>query len=300
MKKILIILGIVLLAIVLTLAIGNTKDKTNDFLIGEEFTTGQQIDETFTVMSFNIQVFGITKVAKVEVTDILVDIIMQYDLVAIQEVRDASGTSVVLLMDMLPPNYSYFIGPREGRSSSKEQYLFIWNKNVFNMIESYVFSDSYDWFERDPLAVCFETYNGGVDFVIINNHISPSSAEEEIPHLLDVVAEINTYFDEDDIILVGDFNADGSYFDEDELIDVFQTTEYVSIIPNSVNTTVAKSSNTYDRVIATNTFLEDYTGNWGVYVFQDYYDFDYLSIEPKHVSDHYPVWIEIYNNRDTD
>jgi hypothetical protein len=49
---------------------------------------------TITIASFNIQVFGQTKASKPEEMEILVDIIHRYDIVAIQEIRDAAGTAI--------------------------------------------------------------------------------------------------------------------------------------------------------------------------------------------------------------
>lgn len=292
-------LGIIFVILVFVIGPADPPEYRPDSEIVE-----QQIEfdfeERLTIMSFNIQIFGKSKAAKPEVMDILADIIMQYDMVAIQEVRDASGTAVPMLMEMLTPDYDYFLGPREGRSNSKEQYLFIWDSRKFDMIGNYVFNDSEDWFERDPLAAHFQTYDGGMDFVIINNHISPKTAEEEIPYLIAVADEVEMHFKESDLIILGDFNADGGYFPEEELIDVFGLDRWQSLIGNSVNTTVAKSDNTYDRIIVSNYFLQDITGETGVYYFEDYYDFSHLTIEPKNVSDHYPVWIEIYNDKDTD
>lgn len=254
--------------------------------------------ETLSLLTFNIQIFGKTKAGKPEVMDILADIIMQYDLIAIQEVRDASGESVPKLMEMLTPNYTYFLGPREGRSNSKEQYLFIWDSRKFDMIDSYVFPDEEDWFERNPLAVHFESYNDGVDFIVINNHIAPSGATEEIPRLINVAVDAKAYFQEDDIILLGDLNADGSYYNEEGL--AFQFRDWDVLTKNELNTTVAKSNNTYDRIITNNYFSQDYADEVGVLYFKDYYDFESLTIEEKHVSDHYPVYIELYNGKDTD
>ena len=58
---------------------------------------GDTDTETITITSFNIQVFGISKAGKPEVMEIITDIITQFDIVAIQEIRDKSGTAIVKL-----------------------------------------------------------------------------------------------------------------------------------------------------------------------------------------------------------
>ena len=53
--------------------------------------------DTIKIASFNIQIFGQSKSSKQEVMDILVQIIRDFDIVAIQEIRDAAGTSIITL-----------------------------------------------------------------------------------------------------------------------------------------------------------------------------------------------------------
>jgi len=85
-------------------------------------------EETIKIASFNIQVFGRSKASKPEVMEVLASIISQFDIVAIQEIRDKSGKAIKDLevaVDDLGENYDFIIGPRLGRTSSKEQYAYI-------------------------------------------------------------------------------------------------------------------------------------------------------------------------------
>ncbi len=275
----------------------NIMSKPKVEVYSTEFTTEQvmPVEDTFRLLSFNIQVFGRSKMNKPEVVDILVNIINQFDIIAIQEVRDASGESVPLLVNMLDNRFNYILGPREGRSSSKEQYLYIYDKNIFTPVETWTFEDPDDIFERNPMAVFFETSR--FDFVLINNHISPGSAKVEIAYMPTIMEEVEKIFSEPDVIAVGDFNADGSYFKEVELVNIFPKSKYSQLIPNDVNTTVAVSDNTYDRIIITDNVIEDWTGEYGVYIFEDYYEF--INVRPKDISDHYPVYVELYLNKDS-
>lgn len=60
----------------------------------------QSNDETLRIGAFNIQIFGISKASKPEVMDVLADIIRTYDIIAIQEIRDASQTALPALVDL--------------------------------------------------------------------------------------------------------------------------------------------------------------------------------------------------------
>ena len=57
-----------------------------------------------TAASFNIEIFGQTKASKPEVMEILVDIIRQYDIVAIQQIRDKAQTAILVLRDQINEN----------------------------------------------------------------------------------------------------------------------------------------------------------------------------------------------------
>jgi len=61
--------------------------------------SNQPSNETLRIGAFNIQVFGVTKASKPEVMDVLADIIRTYDIIAIQEIRDASQTALPSLVD---------------------------------------------------------------------------------------------------------------------------------------------------------------------------------------------------------
>ncbi|MDR2785791.1 MAG: endonuclease [Treponema sp.] len=263
------------------------------------------------IFSFNIQIFGRAKMARSGVPAILADIVLQSDITAIQELRSADISPVEQFMALLrekggedadpslPGKYAYVLGPREGRSSSKEQYWIIYDRTKFTVLAEDTYFDPEDKFERNPLAVYFQSENL-LDFILINNHLKPGDAEAEIEALPEVVAYYQNLWGERDVLVVGDFNADGQYYDESFLHTVFSEDSYRIIITNEYDTTVAASDNTYDRFIITGEAVEDFTGNFGVMRFDELYDFDQPGITPNAVSDHYPVWAEFYTCRDTD
>jgi endonuclease/exonuclease/phosphatase family metal-dependent hydrolase len=106
-----------------------------------------------------------------------------------------------------------------------------------------------------------------------------------------------SYPDEQDFIVMGDLNADGSYFDEDGASSM-SGSEYYWVIDDSVDTTTKSTDYTYDRIIVTYSALGDYTVDSGVYR----YDIEYGLSEDETVaaSDHYPVYAELWCGRDVD
>ena len=230
--------------------------------------------------------------ARPEVVDILIDIVTQADIIAVQEVRSVSPAPVEQFMALLPERYSYAIGPRQGRSSSKEQYWVIYDSEKVTVLEEDSWPDEEDIFERSPFAIYFKT-SGSFDFILLNNHIQPSAAEKEIRALPHVVSYYIDLWNDPDVLVVGDFNADGRYFDKTLLDSIFPEDEYFIIFTDE-DTTVAASHNTYDRFIITSSAEDYFTGSFGVIRFDEAFDFDNLSIAPIQVSDHYPIWADFW------
>lgn len=241
-----------------------------------------------------------TKAGKTQVMDILARTITEFDIVAIQEIRDASGIAIVDLeneVDLLGEDYTTIVGPRLGRTSSKEQYAYMFRTNRIESIGAYTFDDSaLDYFHREPLIAKFKAINGNFDFVLVTLHTDPDEATEEINALPLVVANAQNYFAEKDVIIIGDLNADCSYFDEDDYECPMRAGEYTWLIDNNMDTTLSGSSCTYDRIIILDDLDSDFTGKAGVYRFDDVYNLTEYDAEA--VSDHYPIWAEFYINKD--
>jgi len=99
----------------------------------------QSSNETLRIGAFNIQVFGISKASKPEVIDVLADIIRTYDIIAIQEIRDASQTALPALVGLVNTDgsqYDYVVSERLGRTTSKEQYAYIFNTQTIEVINT--------------------------------------------------------------------------------------------------------------------------------------------------------------------
>ena len=251
--------------------------------------------EKIRIASFNIQVFGVSKAEDPFVMDILAKTIARFDIVAIQEIRDASGTAIIDLenaVDLLGSDYEVVVGPRLGRTTSKEQYAFFYRVSMFHCRESYTYNDSVsDLFHREPFVASFSTVNGDFDFVLATIHTDPDEATKEINSLPLVIEDAKAHFPgELDIILLGDFNADCSYFDEDDMACPLRDESYIWMISNDIDTNVAESSCTYDRIVITDDLDSKFKITPGIFRFDNV--FDLTDADPKDVSDHYPVWID--------
>lgn len=258
---------------------------------------------TIKLAAFNLQIFGTTKAGKPEVMGVLSKIIRNYDVIAVQEIRDSSQTALPLLKaavnSMGNPQYDYVVSERLGRTTSKEQYTYLFNTQTIQQIGSpYVYPDANDLFQREPYVSEFKAKNGNFDFVLLTIHTDPDTATQEINDLPKVVEDAKSrYQAQGDFILMGDLNADCSYFQENSQSPL-RSADYYWVINNSLDTTTKATDCTYDRIIITNPAKTDFTGEAGVFKFDTAYNLTYESTIA--VSDHYPVYATFWTDRDTD
>ena len=168
------------------------------FLLKDEKTSKSKnsTPTTLKMLSFNVQVFGTTKMEKKPVVELLVDIFTRYDIGMMMEIRDSTNTSFWQLLDDINQKvidsgetYSYagVVSERSGRSSSKEQYGYIYrtDKVVFQNLWQY--QDNSDIFERPPCVATFTDINNSkntINYLAI--HTSPGDAVGEMNGLVDV------------------------------------------------------------------------------------------------------------------
>ncbi|MCQ1537070.1 endonuclease/exonuclease/phosphatase [Methanosarcina sp. KYL-1] len=258
--------------------------------------------ETLRVGAFNIQVFGVSKASDPEVMEVLAEIIRTYDVVAVQEIRDKSQTALPQLVDAVNSEgaqYSFAVSERLGRTTSKEQYAYVYDSTRVRLAEepgTYPEPEGTDPFHREPYIALFELPAEDFSFALVTVHTDPDEATEEINSLDDVIAYARErYPEEDDFILMGDLNADGSYFDEDSA-NSLSGEEYSWLINNSLDTTTGSTDCTYDRIIATGDAESHFTGDAGVFRYDLVYNLS--SEKTEAVSDHYPVYAEFLASGD--
>ncbi len=126
----------------------------------EAGTTDGARGETIRIATFNIQVFGESKTENSRVMDVLAQVARRFDVVAIQEVRAKSQDILPRFVEQINAEgrrYDYVIGPRLGRTSSKEQYAFVFDTQTIDIDPSslYTVDDPDDRLHREPLVAGF-------------------------------------------------------------------------------------------------------------------------------------------------
>ena len=257
--------------------------------------------EVARVATFNIKVFGKTKMSKPEVVSQLVDTVLQYDLVAIQEIKDIDQTVPYEFLDEInnvsEDTWNMSLSPRSGTQeddqSSQEQYAYYYNTNVFReIVEGQLYNDSLDDdFQREPYISTFELLNesgnsSGFDFTLITVHTKPASALAEIDALHTVVESyLENHTGESDLVILGDLNADCSYASAQELWNSpLRSPQYKWLVNDLADTTVSSTDCAYDRIITLGNLNDRLVGSWGIDT----------TVSDSNVSDHYPVWFDLY------
>ncbi|MEX2187190.1 MAG: endonuclease/exonuclease/phosphatase family protein [Pirellulales bacterium] len=252
------------------------------------------------IASFNIQVFGQTKAAKPHVMNVLADVVRRFDVVAIQEIRSLDDTVIpnfVALVNSTGRSYDYVLGKREGFTSSKEQYAYIFDTASVEVDRAGVYSvgDPDKLFQRPPLVAWFRVRGPASDraftFKLVNVHTDPDKAdlERELDYLDDVLHAVRNEgvldpgSDEDDVILLGDFNTD-----ERHLGPLGRESNIAWAIAGTPTNT--RGTKQYDNVVFKRWATVEFTGKSGVLDLKT--EFKLTDEQALDVSDHQPIWAE--------
>jgi deoxyribonuclease-1-like protein len=247
--------------------------------------------DSIRVASFNIQVFGEQKINNPNVMPIIVEILRSFDVIAIQEIR-AQQDILPRLIEMLNADgryhYDYVIGPRLGRSNSKEQYAFVFDRATIEVDRAQLstLDDPDDLLHREPLVGWFRARAGepAFTFSLVNIHTDPDEVDRELDVLDDVFYAVrDDSRHEDDVIMLGDFNANDTHLNQ-----LGQIPGLVRVVMNAPTNT--RGTAQYDNILFHQTATTEFTARGGVFDFLRHYN---LSLEQAlAVSDHLPVWAE--------
>lgn len=245
------------------------------------------------IATFNIQVFGESKLGDERVMDVLAQVARRFDVLAIQEVRAKSQDVLPRFVELINADgrrYDFVIGPRLGRTTSKEQYAFVYDTQTIEIDHSslYTVDDPDDRLHREPLTAGFRARSADASqaftFTLVNIHTDPDEVADELNALDDVFRAVrNDGRDEDDIILLGDLNADDTHLGELARIPYLA----VAVSGQPTNT---RGTAQYDNVLFDARATAEFTGRSGVLDLMK--QFKLTQEEALAVSDHFPVWAE--------
>ncbi len=248
---------------------------------------------TIKIATFNIQVFGTSKLQKTPVMQVLADVVRRFDLVAIQEVRSVDDTVLpqfAALINSTGVRYDFVIGPRLGRTNSKEQYAILFDTTRIEIDPSSVYTvpDPQDLLHREPLVARFRPRgvppNQAFTFSLVNIHTDPDETATELDALADVFVGVQQNgTGEDDVILLGDLNVDEYHLGK------LGRLPGIGCVVAGVPTNTRRDK-TYDNIVFDRRTTVESTGRWGVLDLMQ--EFSLSPAQALEVSDHMPVWAE--------
>ncbi|NWR81344.1 DNSL2 protein, partial [Centropus unirufus] len=192
--------------------------------------------------------------------------------------------------------YDYEISDPLGRDNYKEMYLFIYRTDVVSVVDTYQYEDPQDVFSREPFILRVSAPHSKVEqFVLVPLHSAPHDAVAEIDALYDVYLAIVSKWGTDNIMFLGDFNADCAYVQPSDwpAIRLRSSELFKWLLPDSSDTTVGKSDCAYDRIVVCGPKLRRSVvpNSAAIYNFQRAFQLE--QDEALAVSDHYPVEVKL-------
>ncbi|TWU60824.1 Endonuclease/Exonuclease/phosphatase family protein [Rubripirellula tenax] len=250
-------------------------------------------DDRILIATFNIQVFGESKLDKPDVVETLASVIRQFDVIAIQEIRAQSDDILPRFLEAVNADgsrYAFLIGERLGRTISTEQYAFLYDTRRIEH-DPYSFgtmTDKNDLLHREPFVARFRARTPSPEraftFWLVNIHTDPDEVPAEIAALAEVFPVMQSArADEDDVILLGDLNAS-----EHELGPLGRLPGMDWVVRDTSTNT--RQSKAYDNILFDRRSTREATGQWGVMNLESV--FGITREQAIEVSDHLPVWAE--------
>ncbi|XP_029291125.1 deoxyribonuclease-1-like 1 [Cottoperca gobio] len=270
---------------------------------------GVQGASGFRICAFNLHHFGDSKSKKSNVMHTLARIIARCDVCLLQEVRDNKEKALPQLLHRLnsyDPEHEYeaLASERLGRSASyQEQYVFVYRTDTVTVTGHYQYPDNrpgdVDAFSREPFVVRFKAPNTDIkEFVLIPQHTTPANTTKELDALYDVLQHVRTMWKTENVMLLGDFNADCGYLAKKNRKNVRLITEknLFWLIPEKTDTTVRSTTScTYDRIVVHGERFARAIVPLSASPFNFQREYRLSEDQALEVSDHYPVEVLLKN-----
>uniref|UniRef100_A0A8B9KFU4 Deoxyribonuclease 1 like 4, tandem duplicate 2 n=1 Tax=Astyanax mexicanus TaxID=7994 RepID=A0A8B9KFU4_ASTMX len=186
------------------------------------------------IASFNVRRLGLSKLSDKNVVKYLIKIVSRYSIIVILEVVDKTGKAMARFLQELNRSnkknpYSMVVSSSLGRTTYKEQFVCLYRKDQAKLVDTYQYEDNQegdeDAFSREPFILRFS---------LPSTSKYPDDMETPTPN----------------IMILGDFNADGAYVSKKKMKDIRIRTDsdFHWLIGDDVDTTASLANDyTYDR-----------------------------------------------------
>ncbi|XP_045884618.1 deoxyribonuclease-1-like [Micropterus dolomieu] len=253
------------------------------------------------IAAFNVKKMGWKKVNNHFVRRKLIKIVSRYSVVVMLEVVNLSGMAMLrFLRELNKKNqrnpFKMLCSESLGQSSYREKFAYFYRENEVKIWDYYQYEDNEDVLARNPFILWFKCPNTvAQDLVLIPVHTKPEDTAKELDALGDVVEDVRERWRIDNIMILGDFNADGRYLSKKKKKNIrICSAPYHWLIKDGVNTTTSDNTdNTYDRIVVFGDYMYNAVVPYSAkpFNFQDAYGLS--NADTRAISDHYPVEVEL-------
>jgi deoxyribonuclease-1-like protein len=252
---------------------------------------------TVRVATFNLDGLDDNRLANPKVCEGLVRILSRFDVVALQNVNTGNGGVLMRLKDRInATGRSYDLVTRPARDAGKgvqadaSDNAFLFDATTVEVDHSTVYSIEAPpgTFHVQPLAAEFRVRGPApkeaFTFTLVSVLADPPGGPQDMDVLVQVfrTARSNSH-GEDDIIMLGDLEADPEHFDR--LGEVPGMTAAISGVP-----TTTRGTRLADNILFDRRATVEYSGRSGV--LDTVRDLDLTPQEALEISSHLPVWAE--------
>ena len=240
------------------------------------------------IASFNIRIYSTGSRTDAEL-ELIADRLQQFDLVAVQELRDQEVVNRTLaILAGRGHEYEALVSEPVGRGVL-ERYAFFWRPDRVDPVGAgAIVADPGDLFIREPFYASFRA--GGFDFTLITIHsiFGDTVGDRRAEGLLldDIYRAVQGADpEEQDVILAGDFNLppeDAGMAEVDAVLD--------PVFTGAIRTTISDAS-LYDNFWWDPDHVAEWTGAAGIDRFDESVFGNNDEAASLAVSDHRPVWV---------
>lgn len=249
--------------------------------------------DTIKIATFQLQGLTAKRLDNRQVLDVLARVFRRFDIVAVQAIRTRKRTTIPRLVEQINAqgrHYDFVLSPRPGFENPQGQYAYVFDAASVEVDRSSVYTvdDPDHLLRHDPLVAPFRVRGPAAEdaftFTLVNMHVDPHASKAEINCLDDVLLAVRRDGrGEDDVILLGNLNADVEHLGELGLMPQITWA-------NADSPTVTRGTEMPDNLLFFRTATIEFTGNSGVLDLMRRFD---LTVQQAlRVSDHLPVWAE--------
>ncbi len=257
-------------------------------------TCSPALRPTFRIATFNLGGLDENKLNSLRISDVLVRLLPRFELIALEGIRGKNQGVLIRLVEQINAasgrQYNFATCPTQHRDGIEHYSAFVFDRTALEVDRSMVHfvEDPLGRFRHKPLVGAFRVR--GLDpalaftFILVAVDTNPEKPEAELDLLAEVIRAVRKKMpDEDDIIMLGDFQTDENHLGG--LSGILGITAAISGTP-----TTTRGTQLADNILFDRRATIEFTGR--AEVVDLIREFDLTMQQAQEISEHLPVWAE--------